>query len=154
MTKTTQIIHKTVLLNETLTYLAPKPGGTYVDVTLGGGGHTRAILKYEPTCRVIGVDWDQISLNTYGQELIEEFGSRFIPVWGNFAQLYKLLRAHDVTQVDGILADFGTSQMQIFERAGFSFSRDTPLDMRMSPAHQKTTAADIVNKGSESLLRE
>lgn len=140
--------HKSVLVEEVLTYLDPVPEGIYIDATFGSGGHTKALLKKEPTCTVIGIDWDQISLDTYGPLVTQEFGDRFIPIWGNFAHLYKLIKKLKIPTVNGILADFGTSQMQIKERAGFSFAVDTPLDMRMSSAHQKATAAHVVNTAS------
>lgn len=148
------LTHKSVLVSEVLEYLDPKPGGVYLDVTFGVGGHTRAILEKEPTCTVIAVDWDSAALETYGEPMIEEFGSRLILLWGNFAHMYKLLKKAGVEKVDGILADFGTSQVQINSRPGFSVYRDTPLDMRMSPAHQKTTAHDIVQHASEQELCE
>lgn len=146
--------HKTVLVNEVLEYLRPQPGKTYIDATFGSGGHTRAILQAEPTCRVIAFDWDQRALDTYGPALQEEFGDRLTLIWGNFALLYKLVKIHNIHDVDGILADFGTSQVQITTRPGFSVYRNTELDMRMSPAHQKITAAEILNKSSEEKLRE
>src|SRR5947209_2424099 len=124
--------HKSVLVHEVLHYLAPKPNKTYLDVTFGAGGHTRAILEAQPDCSVIAMDWDLVSLETYGPPLVEEFGSRIRLVWGNFSLLYRVLKREHIKKIDGILADFGTSQMQITQRAGFSFSRDTPLDMRMS----------------------
>ncbi len=148
------LTHKSVLVSEVLEYLDPKPGGVYLDVTFGVGGHTRAILEKEPTCTVIAVDWDSAALETYGEPMIQEFGSRLILLWGNFAHMYKLLKKAGVEKVDGILADFGTSQVQINSRPGFSVYRDTPLDMRMSPAHQKTTAYDIVQHASEQELCE
>src|SRR5438552_2568395 len=142
------LIHKSVLVTEVLSYLNPQPGGTYLDVTFGSGGHTRAILEKDPTCNVVAFDWDSVSIETYGPALQEEFPGRLRLVWGNFALLYRLLKKEKIHLVDGILADFGTSQMQIFERPGFSIFRDTLLDMRMSPSHQKITAADVVNKAS------
>ena len=144
--------HRTVLINEVLEYLNPQPGKTYIDATFGGGGHTRAILMAEPECRVIAVDWDQKALEINGPLLQEEFGNRLQLIWGNFAQLPHLLKKHGCNKVDGVLVDFGTSQFQIMEREGFSFMGDTPLDMRMSPAHQKVTAAEIVNTASEEEL--
>ncbi len=148
------IRHKPVLVNEVLHYLDPKPGKTYLDVTFGSGGHTRAILEKEPQCSVIAMDWDTVSLDTFGPPLQEEFGSRLTLIWGNFALLYKILKKEKISKLDGILADFGTSQMQIFDRPGFSFSRDTLLDMRMSPSHQQITAADVIEQSSEEMLRE
>lgn len=148
------VYHKPVLMNEVLEYLAIKPGKVYLDVTFGTGGHTRAILEKEPTCSVIAFDWDSDELERYGGPLKEEFGDRLTLIWGNFALLYKLLKKAGVSSVDGILADFGTSQIQIAERSGVSFQKDTPLDMRLSPAHYQETAADVVNLMPEKDLRE
>ena len=139
---------------EVIELLNVKPHGVYVDATFGSGGHTRAILEKEPTCKVIALDWDQTSLDTYAPLLEREFGDRFIPIFGSFAHIWRILKKESIQYVDGILADFGTSQMQIVERPGFSIYRDTPLDMRMSVAHFKTTAADIINKAPEQELAD
>ena len=139
--------HTPVLVNEVITFLNPKPNGLYLDVTFGGGGHTRAILEKEPTCRVIGLDWDEDALSN-GQAMVDEFDGRLRLVWGNFGQLYKIAKSQAIGNLDGILADFGTSHYQIGQRAGFSIYRDTPLDMRMSPAHFAQTAADLINHAS------
>lgn len=147
-------VHKAVLTNQVLEYLDPQPGKTYLDVTFGSGGHTRAILEKEPKCNVISMDWDTRAFELFAEPLMEEFGSRFTMLWGNFAHLYKSLKKAGIEKVDGVLADFGTSQVQISQRPGFSVYRDTPLDMRMSPAHQKLTAAEVLNKSSEEKLRE
>ena len=146
--------HKPVLLQEALENLVIRPDKTYLDVTFGSGGHTRAILEKEPTCQVIAMDWDAVTLQTYGEPLQEEFGSRFSFIWGNFAHLYKFLKKYSITTVDGILADFGTSQVQISSTAGLSFRTDTLLDMRLSPAHQPVTAADIINKATQEKLTQ
>ncbi|KKP29265.1 MAG: Ribosomal RNA small subunit methyltransferase H [candidate division TM6 bacterium GW2011_GWF2_30_66] len=146
--------HKPVLVSEVLQYLDPKPGGVYLDVTFGSGGHTRAILEKEPTCKVIAMDWDSVVLDKYGPPLQELFTDRLRLVWGNFSLLYKLIKSEKIPMVDGILADFGTSQIQITERAGFSMFRDTPLDMRMSPSHQKITAEIVLRDSSEKKLVE
>ncbi len=151
---TTLLYHKPVLVDEVLTYLNPQPDKLYLDVTFGSGGHTRAILEYESQCSVVAMDWDAISLDIYAPPLQELFGDRLTVIWGNFAHLYRVLKKVGIQKVDGILADFGTSQMQIKERSGFSVYIETPLDMRMSPQHQRITAADIVNKFSEEKLRE
>jgi len=146
--------HKTVMVDEVLNYLNPQPQGLYCDVTFGSGGHTKAILDKEPECSVVAVDWDATSIETYAPELEDKYGERLHVLWGNFAQLYRLLQKAKVGKVDGILADFGTSQMHIKERAGFSFYRDSELDMRMSPAHQQVTAEQVVNKSPEDKLCE
>lgn len=147
-------VHKPVLVQEVLTYLDIKPGGTYLDVTFGTGGHTRAILEREPTCRVIAMDWDNVVLEAFGVPMQEEFGDRLTILWGNFALLYKILKNENIHSLDGILADFGTSQVQLMDRPGFSMFTDTPLDMRMSPPHQQVTAAHLLNKASGEKLRE
>jgi 16S rRNA (cytosine1402-N4)-methyltransferase len=146
--------HKPVLVDEVIEYLVPSPRKIYLDVTFGTGGHTSAILDSEPKCSVIAMDWDHVALETYGAPLQEKYGDRLHLVWGNFSLLYKILKKEKIDKVDGILADFGTSQIQIMERAGFSIYRDTPLDMRMSPPHQAVTAEHVINKSSEQKLRE
>ncbi|MFC1842652.1 16S rRNA (cytosine(1402)-N(4))-methyltransferase RsmH [Candidatus Dependentiae bacterium] len=149
-----KIYHKPVLVQEVLHYLDPKPGGIYLDVTFGSGGHTRAILEKEPTCKVIAMDWDSVALDTYGPDLQQMFPERLRLLWGNFALLYKILKKEKIDKVDGVLADFGTSQVQITGRPGFSIFRDTALDMRMSPSHQKVTAQDVIKDSSEQKLYE
>lgn len=147
-------LHKPVLVEEVLEYLQIRPHKTYLDVTFGCGGHSRAILEKEPTCKVIAFDWDSVALETYGSPLHQEFGDRFTFVWGNFSLLYKLLKKYHIANVEGILADFGTSQVQISTTSGLSVYRDTPLDMRLSTAHQAVTAADLLNKATANKLAE
>ncbi len=144
--------HVSVMLNEVLEYLDPQPGKTYVDVTFGSGGHTKAILEKEPTCKVIAFDWDAKSLEKYAEPLKKKYPDRFSYMWGNFAHLYLLLKKIGVKKVDGILADFGTSHMQIKDKSGFSVYVDSDLDMRMSPAHQQLTAAHVLKNYSEQEL--
>ena len=152
--KSTLLFHKPVLVEEVLHYLNPQPHSIYLDVTFGTGGHTRALLVREPLCKVIAMDWDEQSFKTYAPALQEEFGERFSFLGGNFGNAYRLLKKAGIDKVNGILADFGTSQVQIFERPGFSFLHDTKLDMRMSVGHYKTTAAYVINKLSQDALRE
>jgi 16S rRNA (cytosine1402-N4)-methyltransferase len=146
--------HKTVMVDEVLHYLDPQPHKVYCDVTFGSGGHTKAILDKQPSCSVVAVDWDAASIETYAPALEAQYQERLHIVWGNFAHIYRLLQKANIAKVDGILADFGTSQMHIKERAGFSFYRDSELDMRMSPAHQQVTAESVINKASPEKLRE
>src|SRR3990167_9917012 len=146
------ILHKPVLMDEVLHFLAPQPGKTYVDVTLGGGGHTRAILTLQPDCKVIGMDWDESVIKTTGATLEQEFPGRFTPVWGNFSRINSALQKIGVHKVDGILADFGTSQIQIAHTPGLSIYKDAFLDMRMSSSFYKVTAQDVVKNASEKEL--
>lgn len=145
MNKSSSLYHKTVLLDETVKgVLNNKPGGFYIDVTFGGGGHTRALLEADPTCTVLALDWDKKALELNAPALEEEFKERFMWRWANFADLWTLLRREKITRVDGVLADFGTSQTQIKAADGFSFSVDTPLDMRMSKNFGTLTAAKLI----------
>jgi 16S rRNA (cytosine1402-N4)-methyltransferase len=140
------------MICEVVEYLAPVPHGLYVDVTFGGGGHSEAILKAEPTCKIIACDWDTNALSMNGPILEQKFPGRVTLLWTNFARLSDHLRKMGIAQVNGLLADFGTSRHQIEAGLGFSYMRDTPLDMRMSSAHQKTTAHDILHQASEHEL--
>ncbi len=149
---TTPVYHIPVLLKETLDALALKSGGVYLDVTFGGGGHSRAILESDPTIQVIGLDWDKAAYDR-GQEMVDEFDGRLQLIWGSFAHLYKILKKHNIQKLDGILADFGTSQFQIKNKEGLSFLGDTPLDMRLSNSHYVSTAAHIVNYANPDELR-
>jgi 16S rRNA (cytosine1402-N4)-methyltransferase len=147
----TKTYHIPVLLDEVLESMDIKPNGIYFDMTFGGGGHSQAILQQNDSIKVIGFDWDQHAIE-HAQQLEELYGDRLKLVWGSFAHLYRLIKKHKLPKVDGILADFGTSQFQITERDGFSVHNNTALDMRMSTSHFKTTAADVVNYATEAEL--
>lgn len=145
-------VHKTVLLKEAVEALNIRPNGLIIDATFGGGGHTRAILESCPTVRVIALDWDTTAIKKNGPALKEEFGDRLTIEWCNFANLYRVLKKHKITYVDGILADFGTSQNQIHYKEGFSFAVDSPLDMRMSNAHSYVKASTMLAHADEKEL--
>lgn len=146
--------HKTVLLEETVQALDPKPGEVYIDATLGGAGHTRAILLKEKNCKVIGLDWDKSVIDTTAAQLAQEFPARFFPVYGNFAKINELAARAGFAKVHGIIADFGTSQMQIRNTPGFSVHTDSFLDMRFSPGMFYHTAYDVVNRFNEQNLAD
>lgn len=146
--------HKSVLVREVLDGLNIQPGKTYVDCTFGGGGHTRAILEADPTVNVIAFDWDKEAIDINAPALHEQYGDRFKIIFGNFAHIQTLLKKAGVEKVDGILADFGTSQYQIHHKEGFSFATNSPLDMRMSNSHHRITAAQIIARASEKELAE
>nr|WP_131837101.1 16S rRNA (cytosine(1402)-N(4))-methyltransferase RsmH [Ancylobacter aquaticus] len=141
--------HLPVLLNEVLAYLAPQPGGVYVDGTFGAGGYTRAILG-AADCRVIAIDRDPNAIRD-GQALVTEFGGRLTLVPERFSALDEVAQAAGAPLVDGVVLDIGVSSMQIDEgERGFSFRRDGPLDMRMS--QDGPSAADLVAKLSDTDL--
>lgn len=145
--------HIPVLLNEVLQSFEGCPEGLILDVTFGGGGHSQALLEKYPNIKIIGFDWDKDAVDR-GHELVDKYDGRLELLFGNFGHLYRLLKKHKINKVSGILADFGTSQHQIHNKDGFSVHNDTPLDMRMSMAHYKVTAAEIVNYGKAEELRQ
>jgi len=133
--------HDPVLLAETVAGLNIKPDGIYVDVTFGGGGHSRHLLaQLGPKGRLIAFDQDQDALDNN----IED--PRFLLIHQNFRFLKRFLKFHGVTQVDGIMGDFGVSSHQ-FDQGdrGFSTRFDGALDMRMNQG-QALTAAQILNE--------
>ncbi|MEM7769650.1 MAG: 16S rRNA (cytosine(1402)-N(4))-methyltransferase RsmH [Cyanobacteria bacterium P01_A01_bin.37] len=145
-TNTARFHHIPVLLNEAIAHLSLKPGGHYLDATVGGGGHSSAILNAYPDTTVVAIDQDEQAIAA-AQERLIEYGDR-IHFWkGNFSD-YET-EAHCF---DGILADLGVSSVQ-FDHAerGFSFRQEAPLDMRMNQ-EQEQSAADIVNYSNETDL--
>ncbi len=137
-------VHAPVLLRETLAALAPRDGGVYVDVTLGRGGHSEALLEASgPTGRVLCIDRDPQALVESAPRLAR-FGARAILVHGAFSSLPQLLAEHGLGQVDGVLADLGVSSPQLDDPArGFSFRSEGPLDMRMDTTRGPTVRALI-----------
>ncbi|MCK5212481.1 MAG: 16S rRNA (cytosine(1402)-N(4))-methyltransferase RsmH [Dehalococcoidia bacterium] len=137
------------MVTEAMEGLRTSPGGTYVDCTLGAGGHSRAILeRIQPTGRLLGIDADPAALRLAGQAL-SEFGESFVSAQGNFSNLESICREKGFTSNDGILFDLGISSMQLASaERGFSFQREAPLDMRFDTT-QGVSAADIVNSYSE-----
>jgi 16S rRNA (cytosine1402-N4)-methyltransferase len=140
--------HNPVLLNETVEGLNIKPDGVYVDVTFGGGGHSREILeRLGPNGKLIAFDQDKDALEN---DIDDE---RFLLINQNFRFLKKFLRFHGYKTVDGVLGDFGVSshQFDVAER-GFSTRFEADLDMRMN-RDSNFSAYTVVNKYEESQLR-
>jgi 16S rRNA (cytosine1402-N4)-methyltransferase len=132
--------HQSVLLAETLAALSPRDGELYCDCTVGGGGHSEALLEAAPGCRLIGIDRDPDALAAAGQRLAR-FGDRVTLVHGSFGEVPRLLAQLPGApkQVHGLLADLGVSSWQLdAPERGFSFSRVGPLDMRMDPTRGAT----------------
>jgi 16S rRNA (cytosine1402-N4)-methyltransferase len=145
-------MHVPVLLSETLDLLVKNPAGTYIDGTLGRGGHATEILKrLSPEGRLIGLDRDVEAIEQT-KEILGRFGERAVRIHGNFADMKELCRSIGVTEVDGVLLDLGVSspQLNVAER-GFSFAKDGPLDMRMDRTKGRS-AADLVNEDDEETL--
>lgn len=139
-------VHQTVLLLETVTLLEPSEGRVIIDGTLGGGGHTEALL--ERGARVFGIDRDPRALDAASSRL-SRFGARFTPVKGEFGDALSLVEG----PVDGFLLDLGVSSPQLDVAArGFSFMSDGPLDMRMSDEGE--TAAELIERLPENELAD
>ncbi len=142
--------HESILLDEVVESLAPAEGRIIADGTLGGGGHTEALLKAGATVK--GIDRDA-EARLYASERLASFGPRFEAVAGCFSEISQLAAAGKWGSLDGILLDLGVSshQLDAGER-GFSFRFDGPLDMRMG--EEGHTAADLVNTWGEAELRQ
>jgi 16S rRNA (cytosine1402-N4)-methyltransferase len=144
--------HATVMPAETLSLLAPRPGGIYCDATLGGGGHAERILAAsEPDGRLIGIDRDPAALAAAGARL-GRFGGRVTLVHGAFGDVAAILGGLGLAAVDGFVLDLGVSSPQL-DRAerGFSFQRSGPLDMRMDPSAGETAEHLIRRVGVDEL---
>ncbi|EEM15623.1 S-adenosyl-L-methionine-dependent methyltransferase mraW [Bacillus pseudomycoides DSM 12442] len=150
----TMFKHVTVLLKETVDGLDIKPGGTYVDCTLGGGGHSSYLLsQLTEGGKLIAFDQDEIAIQN-AKERFSSYGDQFITVKSNFRYLSEKLHELGITEVDGILFDLGVSSPQLdTPERGFSYHHDAPLDMRMDQ-DAPLTAYDVVNNWSyEQLVR-
>lgn len=144
--------HKSVLLEETIDNINIKPGGIYVDGTLGGGGHSYRILKkLSGKGRLIGIDQDSDAICA-ATERLKEFGDMVTIVRDNYHNISKVLKSLGINSVDGILLDLGVSSFQLDTIGrGFSYKEDCPLDMRMDDRNE-ITAEDIVNDYEEMQL--
>ena len=143
----TEFNHVTVLLNEAVAGLNIKPTGIYVDATLGGGGHSEAILKQLTTGHLYSFDQDQTAID-YNQEHLKSYikDGRENFIKDNFRHLKPALNAQGVTRIDGIVYDLGVSSPQFDDaKRGFSYQHDALLDMRMDQS-QSLSAMEVVNE--------
>jgi 16S rRNA (cytosine1402-N4)-methyltransferase len=142
--------HEPVMLKEVIDSLLVSRTGIYVDCTVGGAGHSYAILK-ETEALLVGIDCDEDALQ-FAERRLAQFGTRKILIKASFADLDKILKGLNIEKVDGVLLDLGVSshQLDTTER-GFSFSQQAPLDMRMDRS-LKMSAYDIVNSFAQNEL--
>ena len=145
-------VHVPVLLDEVVAGLQPRPGGRFVDCTIGLGGHAAAILeRISPSGRLLGIDADPNAIKI-SKDRFSNYGEAVTLVNDNFVNLDAICKEYLFHPVDGILFDLGVSSLQLdTAERGFSFHLDAPLDMRFSP-EQGLTASDIVNRFSEQEL--
>jgi len=150
--------HTPVLLQEVLEWLDIKPEGTYIDATLGAGGHSEAIAERLTSGRLISLDRDA-QARGIAQERLAKFGSKVTIVASAFSKIAEVAQGLGIPQVDGVLADLGVSSMQLDSAArGFTFREAGPLDMRMTTgeltAEDDLTADEIVNQWSEKEIAD
>lgn len=147
--------HEPVLLKETLEYLLANKDESlskiYVDCTLGGGGYTKKILEFTSAeTKVVAVDRDIYAIE-HCKDSLKDFSGRIIYAQNNFAEISGILKRHNVSKISGIVLDLGLSSYQLNNEEGFSYQRDTALDMR-ADKDQRLTAADVVNNYNEREL--
>ena len=143
--------HLSVLPNEVIRFLEPADGKTYLDGTLGGGGHSALILEKAPGAFLVGIDRDQAALGAAGARLAS-YGDQVRLLHGDFADVAEHLNNLGIPALDGFILDLGVSSHQLDTRErGFSFQQDAPLDMRMDTSGFET-AADLVNELPETEL--
>jgi 16S rRNA (cytosine1402-N4)-methyltransferase len=141
------------LLEAVLEWLRIQPEGTYVDATLGTGGHAVEIARRLVTGRLVGLDRDPQALEV-ARERLKEFGDKVVLVHSEFSKIGEVAASLQLSPVDGVVADLGISTLELDDPTrGFSFRWPAPLDMRMNP-DSPLTAADIVNYWSETELAD
>jgi 16S rRNA (cytosine1402-N4)-methyltransferase len=145
----TENIHTSVLLEETIDLIDPKPTDVIVDATLGLGGHSLAMFERQPGIRLIGIDQDAEAIEKARRRL-KPYGDLLTIIHTNFANIRKAVTETGVKQVNGILADLGVSSLQFdSETRGFSFRFEASLDMRMDAEDDIPTAAELLASLSE-----
>jgi len=146
--------HTPVLLEEVLEWLRIRPDGTYIDATLGAGGHSESIAKRLTSGRLISLDRDAQALEL-ARERLKGFGEKVTLVQSPFSRIAEVARELGIPPVDGVLADLGVSSMQLDQaERGFSFREAAALDMRMDTANDELTADEIVNRWSEKEIAD
>lgn len=137
--------HQSVLLEEVIDFLAPQSNQDFVDLTLGGGGHSRAILeKTGPSGKILAFEMDKRAIKA-AQENLKEYKNRLIVVHDSYVHLESNVKKHKFRNISGIVLDLGLSSDQLDQAdRGFSFKDHGPLDMRFNPDGQTLTASDII----------
>ncbi len=146
--------HTPVMLGEVLEWLRVRPDGTYIDATLGAGGHSKAIAERLISGRLISLDRDAQALEL-ARERLKIFGAKVTLVHAPFSRIAEVAQESGIRAVDGVLADLGVSSMQLDQAArGFSFREAGPLDMRMDAESGELTADEIVNRWPEKEIAD
>jgi 16S rRNA (cytosine1402-N4)-methyltransferase len=145
--------HTTVMRDEVVQAIAPRPGRTYVDATLGAGGHTVALLEAEPKARIVGMDRDPSAMAAVAERLAL-VSDRVLLAQSNFSRVREQLDALGIERADGIVLDLGVSSPQLEDpERGMSFRREGPLDMRMDPSSGET-ALELLGRLADDELAD
>jgi 16S rRNA (cytosine1402-N4)-methyltransferase len=143
--------HATVMRDEVVRAIAPRPGGVYVDATLGGGGHVVALLEAEPKARIVAFDRDPVAIEA-ARERLAPVADRVTFVHAAFSGVREHLDLLGIDSVDGIVADLGVSSPQLDDpERGMSFRREGPIDMRMN-RDDGETALELLDRLSDDEL--
>jgi len=148
------VLHTPVLVREVMEGLEVKPGGRYIDSTVGTAGHAKVILDLSsPDGTLLGIDQDPQAVEV-AQAMLQAYGSRVALVHDSFSRLAAIASEKDFVPADGVLLDLGVSSLQLEQsERGFSFQAEGPLDMRMDP-HSRVSAELLVNTLTEQELAE
>jgi len=153
MTDVKRFEHTTVMRDEVVRALSPRAACTYVDATLGGGGHTVAILESEPKARIVGLDRDPVAVAA-AEERLSPVADRVLFVRSEFSRVREQLQALSIHGVEGLVADLGVSSPQLDDaERGMSFRREGPIDMRMNPESGET-ALELIDRLSDDELAD
>jgi 16S rRNA (cytosine1402-N4)-methyltransferase len=145
--------HTTVMRDEVVHALSPRPGGVYVDATLGAAGHTVALLEAEPKARIVGLDRDPSAIAA-AEERLAPVADRVMLVRATFSRVRETLDALGISRVDGLVADLGVSSPQLDQpHRGMSFGKEGPIDMRMDP-DEGETALELIERLSDDELAD
>lgn len=141
--------HKTVMIQEVLEYINLQNGNTFLDATIGAGGHSKALLDKYEAINLIGLDKDIKAVNI-AKENLKDYKDSISLHNVDFSNIGTIIQKSNLKKIDAVLFDLGTSQIQLNDpKRGFSFQHESPLDMRMDQS-QKTTADEIINHYKES----
>ena len=145
--------HVSVMPGEVVRWLEPRPGGIYLDVTAGGGGHSAAVLEACPAARVVAIDRDPRAVAA-ARERLASFGERASVEHAAFDELSALLHQQGIAFADGLIADLGLSSHQLADAGrGMSFRSEGPLDMRMDPTRDET-ARELIRRLDQDELAD
>ena len=149
-----ELTHIPVLMNEVMELLNPQPNQNFLDCTLGGGGHSKEILKRTgPSGKLWGIDRDEYALGR-AKDNLKEFDSRIQLIHGKFSEAVNLLSQDVFSQLNGVLMDFGVSSFQLDDESrGFSFRNDAPLDMRMN-RKDSMSAKEFLHQSDENEIAD